>query len=104
MTAIKALPQRSPGGPLPEVPSRRAAFLEAFWCLNPFSAQQLAGLHCSLRELLHMPPDELKRLMPELPARSLDLFMHQAALGDPILGAQSLGKTFQPLLVVDILL
>ena len=101
VTAIKAVSQRSLGTPLPEVPSRRAAFLEAFRCLNPFSAQQLAGLHCSLRELLHKPPDELKRLMPETPARSLDLFMRQAALGEPVLGAQTLGKTFQPVLVVD---
>ena len=100
MTAMKAVSQRSPGRPLPEVPSRRAAFLEAFRCLNPFSAQHLAGLHCSLRELLLMPPDELKRLMLELPARSLDLFMRQAALGEPVLGAQTLGKTFQPLLAV----
>ena len=100
VTAIKAVSQRSPGRPLPEVPGRRAAFLEAFRCLNPFSAQQLAGLPCSLRELLHRPPDELERLMPELPARSLDLFMRQAALGEPVLGAQTLGNTFQPLLVV----
>ena len=98
VTAVKAGSQRSPGRPLPEVPSRWAAFLEAFRCLNPFSAQQLAGLHCSLKELLHKPPDELKRLMPEMPARSLDLFMCQAALGEPVLGAQTLGKTFQPLL------
>ena len=100
VTAIKVVSQRGPGTPLPEVPSRRAAFLEAFRCLNPFTAQQLASLRCSLRELLHRPPDELESLVPGVPARSLHLFMRQAALGEPVLGAQTLGKTFQLLFVV----
>ena len=99
VTAMKAVSQRSPQGgrPLPEWPNPRAAFLEAFPCLNPFSAQQLASLQCSMKELLHRPPDELKRLVPGLPARSLHLFMRQAALGEPVLGAQTLGRTSPPL-------
>ena len=74
--------------------------LEAFRCLNPFSAQQLAGLRCSLRELLHRPPDELERLVPGVPARSLHLFMRQAALGEPTLGVQTMGESSQSLTVV----
>ncbi len=91
---IREYCQRSQGsscGPLTEAPSSRAAFLEAFPCLNPFSAATLAGLPCSLQQLLHKPLDELKQLAPDVPERSLRLFLCQSAWGEPVRRVQAAG-------------
>ncbi len=94
MSTIREYCQRSQGSsrkPLTEEPSSRAAFLEAFPCLNPFSAAALAGLPCSLQQLLRKPLDELKQLAPDVPERSLRLFLCQAAWGEPVRGVHAAG-------------
>lgn len=96
MTAIQTVSRRTQGPPLckplAEVPSSRAAFLEAFPCLNPFSATSLSSIQQPLQELLLMPLDELRQVVPlDVPARSLDLFLCQAARGEPVLGVQAAG-------------
>ena len=83
--------QQSPCRPLADAPSSRAAFLEALPCLNPFSAATLAGLPCSLQQLLRNPMTELRQLAPEVPERSLSLFLCQAAWGQPVRGVQAPG-------------
>jgi hypothetical protein len=95
LNAIRTVSQGPPGSPgqLPaEAPSSRVvAFLEALPCLNPFSATSLAALPCSLQSLLHASTDELQERVPEVPRRSLDLFLAQATWGTPVLGVQAAG-------------
>ncbi len=99
VTAIRALTQQSHSQlgasqePLPEAPSSRVAFLETFPCLNPFTAAGLGARQCSLQELLHRPVDELRKLVPDVPARSLNLFLCQAAWGKPVRGLQASGRS-----------
>ena len=95
LTAIRRVSQGPTGSPrqLPaETPSSRVvAFLEALPCLNPFSAASLAALPCSLQSLLHASPKELQERVPEVPRRSLNLFLAQATWGTPVLGVQAAG-------------
>ena len=94
MSTIREYCQRSQGSsckPLAEAPSSRAAFLGALPCLNPFSAATLAGLPCSLQQLLRKPLDELKQLVPEVPERALSLFLCQATWGEPVRGLHAAG-------------
>ena len=94
MATVLEFCQRSqglPGQPLAEAPSSRAAFLEAFPCLNPFSAATLAGQPCSLQQLLHKPLGKLGTLAPGVPQRSLKLFLCQAAWGEAVHGVQAAG-------------
>ena len=96
VTAIREYCKRSQGfprGPLAEAPSSRAAFLEAFPCLNPFSAATLSGLPCTLQQLLHKPLAELRLAAPEVPERSLSLFLRQAAWGQPVRGVHAAGRS-----------
>lgn len=73
---------------VPEITSPRAAFLESFLSLNPFTAAKLAALPCSLQKLLCSIPEEqqhLSQLLPEVPQRIFDLFFKQAASGVSVL-------------------
>ncbi len=79
--------------PLTEAPSSRVAFLETFPCLNPFTAASLGACQCSLQELLHRPVDELRKLVPDVPVQSLNLFLCQAAWGEPVRGLQASGRS-----------
>ncbi len=76
-----------------EIPSPRAAFLESFPSLNPFTAAKLAALPCSLQKLVCRTPEEqvhLSQLLPEVPQRIFKLFSKQAGSGVPVLqGATS---------------
>ena len=99
VTAIRALSQHCQSlqgasqEPLKEAPSSRVALLEAFPCLNPFTAASLGAHQCSLQELLHRPIDELRKLVPDVPVRSLNLFLCQAAWGKPVRGLQASGRS-----------
>ena len=106
LTAIRTISQghsRFPGQLPAEAPSSRVvAFLEALPCLNPFSAASLAMLPCSLQSLLHASADELQERVPEVPQRSLDLFLAQATWGTPVLGLQAAGGRMTSLQLVTL--
>lgn len=72
---------------LTETPSPRAAFLESFPSLNPFTAARLAALPCSMQQLLCSSPEDRQKLIqmvPDIPQHSLELFFKQASWGAPV--------------------
>ncbi|BDA43161.1 probable protein SHORTAGE IN CHIASMATA 1 at N-terminal half [Coccomyxa sp. Obi] len=94
-TAVKTAGKESPTTTavvVPEILSSRAAFLESFPSLNPFTAAKLAALPCSLQQLLCSTPEEqeqLSQLLPEVPQHIFKLFFKQAASGVPVLQDQA---------------
>ncbi|KAK9915085.1 hypothetical protein WJX75_004552 [Coccomyxa subellipsoidea] len=72
---------------LTEAPSPRAAFLESFPSLNPFTAARLAALPCSMQQLLCSSPEDRQKLIqmvPDIPQHSMELFFKQASWGAPV--------------------
>lgn len=85
---------------LPSImPSDHEQFLEAFQACNPFSAAALAGLGCSLQQMLHDSPEQLvTRCQTSLPWDMRRAFLFCSEAGSCSSIKELLGKHIGPLL------